>query len=137
MEMLEKYRLLLNVVIEIIKVSAEEIEPFSYNMEKELKDEDKVIQQVALQNKYEDGKIQNLMKLTNYQRIEEDRVRKMIEMRGDISSNVNGNDDSYPFEKQAVSINRRILEKSVDSSLVITNLPYKTNEQSSKDFLMF
>mmetsp|Transcript_9936 Transcript_9936/g.9800 ORF Transcript_9936/g.9800 Transcript_9936/m.9800 type:complete len:137 (+) Transcript_9936:577-987(+) len=136
--MLEKYRLLLSIQIEIVKLSPEEVEPFSYNMEKELKDEDKVIQQVALENKYEDQKIQNLMKLTNYQRIEEDRVKKMIEMRGgDTHIYTNGSEDSYPFEKQAISINRKILEMSADSSLVVTNLPYKSNEQSSKDFLMF
>ena len=137
--MLEKYRLLINITIETVKVSPEEIEPFSYNMDKELKDEDKVIQQVALDNKYEEQKIQNLMKLNNYQRIEDDQVKKMIEKRqGDVnSSHINGNEESYPFEKQAISINRRITEMSGDSSLVITNLPYKSNDQSSKDFLMF
>lgn len=138
-DMLEKYRLLLNIQIETVKVSPEESEPFSYNMEKELKDEDKVIQQVAMGKRSEDEKIQNLMKLTNYQRIEEDQVRKMIEKRQDgmNSSTINGNDESFPFEMQAISINRKICEKSRDSSLVITNLPYKSNDQSSKEFLLF
>jgi hypothetical protein len=137
-DMLEKYRLLLNVHIETVKVTAEENEPFSYNMDKEMKDEDKVIQQVALDKKFEDHKIQNLMKLNNYQRIEDDHVKKMIEKR---EANLDGSrvdsDQSYPFEKQAISINRKILEMSEESSLVITNLPYKSNDQSSKDFLLF
>lgn len=79
--MLEKYRLLINVYIETVTIKPEEIEPFSYNMDQELKDEDRVIQQVALDKKFEDDKVQNLMKLNNYQRIENDHVKKMIEKR--------------------------------------------------------
>lgn len=79
--MLEKYRLLINVYIETVTINPEEIEPFTYNMEKEMKDEDRVIQQVALDKKFEDDKVQNLMKLNNYQRIENDHVKKMIEKR--------------------------------------------------------
>jgi hypothetical protein len=137
-DMLEKYRLLLNVQIETVKVTPEENEPFSYNMDKEMKDEDKVIQQVALDRNFEDKKVQNLMKLNNYQRIEDDYVKKMIEKR---QATMNGSNkdpaQSYPFEKQAISINRKILEMSEESSLVVTNLPYKSQDQSSKDFLLF
>jgi hypothetical protein len=138
--MLEKYRLLINVYIEIVKITAEEIEPFSYNMDKELKDEDKVIQQVALDKKFEDQKVQNLMKLNNYQRIEDDHIKKMIERRQETMKNgmlPSTDPSSYPFEQQAITINRKILEFSEDSSLVITNLPYKSNDQSSKEFLCF
>lgn len=138
-DMLEKYRLLIDVYIETVKVTPEEIEPFSYNMDKELKDEDKVIQQVALDKKFEDQKVQNLMKLNNYQRIEDDHVKKMIERRQNLTNGVGYKQgaQSYPFENQAISINRKIMDKSADSSLVITNLPYKSNDQSSKDFLLF
>lgn len=142
--MLEKYRLLIDVYIETVTIKPEEIEPFTYNMEKELKDEDRVIQQVALSTKFEDDKVQNLMKLNNYQRIENDHVKKMIEKRETRINNMNKNAPSdplygqeYAFQHQAMSINDKILEKSADSSLVITNLPYKSNEQSSKDFMMF
>lgn len=130
---------MINVYIEIVQISAEEIEPFSYNMDKELKDEDMVIQQVALGTKSDEDKVQNLMKLTNYQRIEDDNVKKMIERRQNTMNN-RGFDmegQSYPFEKQAISINRKILEMSEESSLIITNLPYKANNQSSKEFLLF
>lgn len=136
-DMLEKYRLLINVYIETVQVTAEEIEPFSYNMDKELKDEDKVIQQVALDKKFEDQKVQNLMKLNNYQRIEDDHVKKMIEKRQTALGKDLHNNQTYAFEKQAISINRKILEMSEESSLVITNLPYKSTAQSSKDFLLF
>jgi hypothetical protein len=134
--MLEKYRLLIGVYIETVRVSPEEIEPFSFNMDKELKDGDKVIQQVALEKKFEDQKVQNLMKLNNYQRIEDDHVKRMIEKRLNLGSK-GAEDQNYHFEKQAISVNRKILEKSADSSLVITNLPYKTLDQSSKEFLLF
>ena len=135
-DMLEKYRLLIGVYIETVRVSPEEIEPFSFSMDKELKDGDKVIQQVALEKKFEDHKVQNLMKLNNYQRIEDDHVKRMIEKRMNLGTK-DAEDQNYPFEKQAISVNRKILEKSGDSSLVITNLPYKTQDQSSKEFLLF
>ena len=120
-DILEKYRLLIDVNIETVKVTAEEIEPFSYNMDKEMKDEDQVIQQVALEKKFENDKVQNLMKLNNYQRLENYHVKQMIERRQTNDEHkLNGQD--YPFESQAISINWKIREKSGESSLVITNL---------------
>ena len=110
-DMLENYRLLLNVHIEIIKITSEEIEPFSYNMDKEMKNEDMIIQQVALDRKFEDQKVQNLMKLNNYQRIDEGAASKNSR-KGIIAST---DPSSYPFEQQAITINRKILEYSEDS----------------------
>lgn len=135
-DMLEKYRLLIGVDIETVTVTPEEIEPFSYKMDEELKDGDKVIQQVALSNKFEDQKVQNLMKLNNYQRIEDDKVKQMIEKRQN-TQNGEDPDEDYPFQKQAISVNKKILKMSEDSSLVITNLPYKRDDQSSNEFIQF
>ena len=68
--MLNKYRLLERVEIEVIKITPEMSEPFTLNLEKEKINEEKVIEEVSLDARFEPEKIENLRKLTYYQNIQ-------------------------------------------------------------------
>ncbi len=75
--MLNKYRLLERVEIEVIKITPEMSEPFTLNLEKEKINEEKVIEEVSLDARFEPEKIENLRKLTYYQNIQNQQVVKM------------------------------------------------------------
>ena len=58
------------VEIEVIKITPEMSEPFTLNLEKEKINEEKVIEEVSLDARFEPEKIENLRKLTYYQNIQ-------------------------------------------------------------------
>ena len=58
--MLTKYRLLEQVEIEVVKISVEMSEPFTLNLEKEKMNEERVIEEVSVDTRFEPEKIENL-----------------------------------------------------------------------------
>lgn len=123
-EFLDTYRLLsVNLYIEIVHVGADVIEQFTYNLNATMKEKDKMYTEAVKEGDkdFEYGTLPGLLKL---KALQEKEIKAAIESKLRRGNNmVDFDQDADQTIINAKKLNSHILEKSQDSSLVITNLP--------------
>lgn len=140
-EFLDRYRLLsTGIFIEVVHVESETIEQFTSDLNKTLKNKEKVFREAIQEgNKdFEYGTLPSLMKLKALQEKEakEYKLKRSSSIRESNQEEMNFQ-STEALRENAKKINEIILKRSTDASLVITNLPPLIRGQSAQDYLMF